>query len=83
MNVETIQMYPPIARVHFHEYRKKVRAHRKARLDAARAQVLKTGQALRYARREKSLIEREDEVLMLSYQEMACRARSHRTAQRN
>jgi hypothetical protein len=75
MNVNTIQEYPPIARIHFREYRKKVRAHRAARLAEAKQKVLETGQALRYARRDKSLIEQEDEVLMRSYEEMAKGAR--------
>lgn len=71
MNVTTMQMSPFIARAHFKEYRKKVRAHRAERLAKAASDVHLTGRALRSARAAKTEIEKEDTILMAAYAEMA------------
>jgi hypothetical protein len=71
MNITTHQMDPRIAAIHYKDYRKKVREHRTERMEEARKKVLAAGRDLRSARSYKSLLEKEDEVLMESYREMA------------
>lgn len=71
MNVQTIQMDPRIAAIYYKDYRKKVREHQRIRMEKARALVLAAGRDLRSARSVKDQLEREDEVTMASYREMA------------
>jgi len=71
MQVETVQMDPRIAAVHYKDYRKKVREHRAKRLAEANKKILVGGQEIRRGRVERTFIEQEDEVLMASYREMA------------
>lgn len=71
MNIETHQMDPRIAAIHYKDYRKKVREHRRQRLAAAEAKITEGGKIFRRARTERTLIENEDTALMLSYREMA------------
>jgi hypothetical protein len=71
MNIQTHQMDPRIAGIYYKDYRKKVREHRSARLAAAQKQVAQGGKIFRAGRTARSLIEKEDEALMLSYREMA------------
>ncbi len=71
MHITTHQMDPRIAAIHYKDYRKKVREHRDARMKEAREKVLAAGRSLRSARSYKSIIEKEDEVLMESYRVMA------------
>lgn len=71
MNIATHQMDPRIARIHYMDYRRKVREHRAARLAEAQKQVVEGGKVFRAGRTKRALIEKEDEALMLSYREMA------------
>ena len=71
MNVETMQLDPRIARIHYKDYRKKVREHRTARLAEAEKKILDGGRTIRNGRTERSLIEKEDTILMESYRAMA------------
>jgi hypothetical protein len=70
MEVQTLQMDPRIARIHWRDYHKKVLDHRKKRMEEARAKVLAAGRDLRAARSTKSLIEKEDEQLAAAYHAM-------------
>lgn len=71
MNIATMSMNPNIARVHFKEYRKKVRQHRAERIAAAAKSILEDGRRLRASRSVKTTIEIEDTTLMESYRVMA------------
>ncbi len=71
MNVPIMSMDPRIAAVHYRDYRKKVREHKVNRVKELEARARKAGQELGRIRIEKSLLEKEDEVLMASYREMA------------
>jgi hypothetical protein len=71
MNIATMEMNPNIARVHYKEYRKKVREHRALRLALANKNVVEGGKMFRAGRIAKSAVEKEDETLMESYRVMA------------
>jgi hypothetical protein len=71
MDVQTIQMDPRIAAIHYKDYRKKVREHRRQRIEEAAKKILESGRALREARAARELLEKEDTALMASYREMA------------
>ena|ERR1700722_18308507 len=71
MDVHAMQMSPFIARAHYKEYRKRVRAHRKMRLDEAKKMVVEGGRVFRAGRTAKTEIEKEDTILMQAYAEMA------------
>lgn len=71
MNIATMEMNPNIARVHYKEYRKKVREHRAARLAAAQKQSVEGAKQMRAGQIAKSSVEKEDETLMESYRAMA------------
>lgn len=66
-----MQMDPRIAAIHYKDYRKKVRAHRAARLEQANKDVVEGGKRFRAGRVAKSVLEKEDETLMESYRVMA------------
>ncbi len=71
MNVQIMQMDPRIAAIHYKDYRKKVREHKQLRLKAAEEKIKEGGKLFRAGRAERSLLEKEDEVLMQSYREMS------------
>ncbi len=71
MQVQPMSMDPRVAAIHFKDYRKKVRQHREERLNAARLKDVEGNKLRRASYSEKSLIEKEDEVLMESYRVMA------------
>ena len=71
MNVQTTQMDPRIAAIHYKDYRKKVRQHREQRIAAAKAQITDGNKLRRSAYADISLIEKEDTILMDCYREMA------------
>lgn len=64
MLVQTIQMDPRIARIHYADYRKRCRANRERRKAAAAAEFEST---IRKARVELSRMEKEDEQLLQAY----------------
>jgi hypothetical protein len=73
MNVETQQMDPRIARIHFIDYKKRVKEHRlerEARLKAMKEYAMPLIEQ-RSVRRERTILEREDEQLMAAYKAMA------------
>ena len=67
MNVQTIQMDPRVARVHYADYRKACRRHREAREEERARRERDLGSELRKVRVEKTLIEQEDEILLGAY----------------
>lgn len=71
MQVTTMQLDSRIAAIHYKDYRKKVRAHRAARLAKANQDVVEGGKRFRAGRIAKSLLEKEDETLMETYRVMA------------
>ena len=71
MQLETMSLDPRIARIHYLDYRKKVREHKERRLAQAMVAITETGKALRTARTTRELIEKEDEELMRAYRAMA------------
>lgn len=71
MNIQPIEMDPRIALIHYKDYRKKVIANRKERKAAAAKMITEGGRMLRRGRQERSIVEKEDEILMLSYKELA------------
>jgi hypothetical protein len=71
MNVQTQSMDPRIARIHYLDYKKKVVAHREARLAAAEKKIQEGGKTFRAGRTERSLIEKEDQILRDTYRAMS------------
>lgn len=71
MNVQTIEMDPRIARIHYLDYSKKVREHREERRKELEKKAAEAGKALGQVRIAKTLLEKEDEELMRSYRAMA------------
>lgn len=76
MNIQPIEMDPKVARVHYREYRKKVREA----LDARKREVfernaLTGGENVRRARVEISRMEKEDQELSKAYRAMSLGAR--------
>jgi hypothetical protein len=71
MDVETIKMDSELAAVHYKRYRTAVAAARDKRLVDAKKSITDTGRALREARKERSLIEKEDEQLAKAYHALA------------
>jgi len=68
MNVQTMQMDPRIAKIHYQDYHRKVLEHRDERRRALSEQIAR-------ARVERSRLEKEDEELMRAYKAMAAGAR--------
>lgn len=60
MNVQTHTMDPRIARIHYADYRKRVRAHRELRQQKIDGEINRM-------RREKTRMEKEDEALLIAY----------------
>jgi hypothetical protein len=75
MQVETMSMDPRIAAIHYKDYRKKVRAHREARMKEAERIRNEGNQKRRESAKLITQIEREDTIMMASYREMAKGAR--------
>lgn len=67
MNVEIIRMDKRLARVHYLDYRERVRKNRENRRKDLEKKASEAGKALHQIRMEKSLIEREDEELLIAY----------------
>lgn len=70
MEVQTMGMDPRIARVHYLDYRKKCKEHKKKRIENNKQAILDAGRELRRVRTKKSELEREDEELMRAYRAM-------------
>ena len=71
MNVETIQMDPRIASIHYKDYRKKVREMKVQRVAEARAQITEGNKKRVAAYRQLTQMEKEDIIMMESYRAMA------------
>lgn len=71
MNITPMTEDPRIALIHYRDYRNKVREHREAREAEAQKKIQEGGKIFRAGRVEKSLIEREDEILMESYRALS------------
>ncbi len=71
MEVETMKSDPGLARVHYERYRDSVKAARAARLEEAKRNITETGRALRKARSERTLLERNDEELAKAYKALS------------
>lgn len=67
MQVETIQMDPRIARIHYKDYMERCRKHRDVRKSEVDAKAKEAGRALGRARIEKTLMEKEDLQLLKAY----------------
>ncbi len=67
MNVQTVQMDPRIARIHYKDYMERCRRHRVTRKTKLDADAKEAGKALGRIRIEKSLMEKEDRQLLLAY----------------
>jgi hypothetical protein len=67
MHVETVQMDPRIATVHYRDYRHKVREHREERRRKLAEAAKAAGKELGRVRIEKTQMEKEDEALMKAY----------------
>lgn len=72
MHVDTITMDPRIARIHYADYRKKVRETRERRQEELAAKAKETGKELKRLRIQKTLLEKEDEHLLGAYRAL-CR----------
>lgn len=72
MQVNTIEMDPRIARIHYGDYMKRCRAHRVAREDARKVKAKELGKELRKVQMEKSRMELEDRELLKAYKAL-CR----------
>lgn len=70
MNVETIGMDPRVARIHFKDYRKKVRESKAKRLEQARKMITEGNKMRRQAYSTLETIEKEDIIAMESYRAM-------------
>lgn len=71
MNVQTMQMDPRIAKIHYGDYHRKVLEHREERKKQIALRGREIGKEIKKIRIEKSRLEREDEELMRAYQAMA------------
>lgn len=71
MNIQPITLDPRIANIHYKDYRKKVQEHKKRRIADAEKQIQEGGKIFRAGRKQRSTIEREDEILMKSYRALA------------
>lgn len=71
MQVETIEMDPQIARVHYLRYRDQVRKHREARKQKLEKKGKEAGRELGRVRIAKSQLEKEDEELKLAYRALS------------
>ncbi len=71
MEVQTVSMNPSIARVHYLEYRARVKQHRAERLEKTKSALTDAGRELRRVRSVRSKLEREDTELMKAYQAMS------------
>lgn len=67
MNIETIQMDPRIARVHYRDYMARCRLHRLAREETRRLRAAELGKEMRKVQVEKSRAEKEDQELLRAY----------------
>lgn len=67
MHIQTIEMDPRIARVHYADYRKKVREHREERKKQLDALAKSAGQEMRRVQIAKTRIEKEDNELLVAY----------------
>lgn len=71
MNVNTMEMDPRIARIHYRDYLDKVKAAKAKRAEKVKEAILQAGRGLRVARVEKDRLEKEDEQLMAAFRELA------------
>jgi len=71
MHVETMQLDPRIAAIHYKDYRKKVREHKVLRQKELERRAHDAGKELGRVRIERTLMEKEDTILMESYRAMA------------
>lgn len=71
MNVETIQMDPRIARIHYSDYLKKVREARKLRAEKANAEARELESNARKIRISRPQQEKEDLELLSAYRSLA------------
>jgi hypothetical protein len=67
MNIDTVQMDPRIARIHYNDYRKKCRENRLHREQERRLRAAELGKELRQVQIEKSRMELEDQELLKAY----------------
>lgn len=75
MNVQTMQMDPRVAKIHYQDYHRKVLEHREVRRQAIAAKGRELGKEIGRVRLEKTRLEHEDEELMRAYKAMAAGAR--------
>lgn len=75
MNVQTMQLDPRVAKIHYQDYHRRVLEHRAERRRIIAAKGHDIGAEIRKARIERTRLEREDEELMRAYKAMADGAR--------
>lgn len=75
MNVQTTAMDPRIARIHYSDYIKTVRKHRQEREARRLARAQEVHKDLYKVRVEKTLLEREDQMLLEAYRALSRGAR--------
>ena len=75
MNVDTIQMDPRIAAIHYKDYRKKVREAKAKRIAEAKKLITDGNKMRRDAYTKLSQLEKEDIIAMESYRAMVKGAR--------
>jgi hypothetical protein len=71
MNVQIHEMDPRIARIHYHDYLKRVRTSRERRREQIDQLAKEAGQAMRRTQIQKTRLEREDEELKIAYRELS------------
>lgn len=67
MNIDTVQMDPRIARIHYSDYMKKCRQHRLAREQQRKQRAAELGKEMRRIQVQKSRMELEDRELLKAY----------------
>lgn len=71
MNVQTIEMDPRIARIHYADYRKKVRENRERRKEELDKVAKEAGKEMRRIQIAKSKMDLEDEELLIAYRALS------------